>query len=166
MKDKEKQENISLEKNDLLQQLRKTSNWKAPGKDGIHGFWLKKFDILHDKLLVHLNECVGKEDVLIQKDQSKGNVASNYHPIACLHLTWKIFTGMLCEKLYNHIESNGILPEEQKGCKRRSRGIKDQLIIDKSVIRNCKRRKTNLFMLWIDFRKAYDLVPHSWIWNH
>ena len=173
MKDKKKQEDVSLEKNDLLQQLMKTSNRKSPGRDGIHGFWLKKFDILHDKLLSYLNECVGKEDVpswlvesrtvLIQKDQNKGNVASNYRPIACLNLIWKVFTGMLSEKLYIHVEFNGILPEEQKGCRRRSRGTKDQLLIDKAVIPNCKRRKTNLFMSWIDFRKAYDLVPQSWI---
>ena len=31
------------------------------------------------------------------------------------------------------------------------------------VIRNCKRRKTNLAMAWIDYKKAYDMVPHSWI---
>ena len=70
---------------------------------------------------------------------------------------------MLSEKLNTHVESNGILPEEQKGCRRRSRGTKDQLHIDKAVIRKCKRRKTNLFISWIDFRKAYDLVPYSWI---
>ena len=64
MKDLAKKENVSLEKTDLLQQLRKTSNWKAPGKvQKIHGFWIKKFDILHDKMLLHLNECIGKEDV-------------------------------------------------------------------------------------------------------
>ena len=151
MKDKKKQENVSLEKNDLLQQLMKTSNWKSPGRDGIQGFWLKKFEILHDELLSHLNECVGKEDVrswlvasrtvLIQKDQNKGNAAGNYRPIACLNVIWKVFTGILSEKLYTHVESNGILPEEQKGCRRRSRGTKDQLLIDKAVIRNCKRRK-------------------------
>ena len=56
-----------------------------------------------------------------------------------------------------------MLPEEQEGCKRRSRGTKDQLFINKAVIRNCNWRKTNLLMSWIDFRKAYELVPHSWI---
>ena len=36
-------------------------------------------------------------------------------------------------------------------------------MIDKAVIRNCKRRKTNLNIAWIDFRKAYDMVPQAWI---
>ena len=48
----------------------------------------------------------------------------------------------------------------KKGCQRRTRGIKDQLVIDKAVVRNSRRRKGNLF---IYFRKVYDMVPHSWI---
>ena len=55
------------------------------------------------------------------------------------------------------------MPEEQKGCRRRSHDTKDQLLIDKAVIKNWKRRKTNLNMTWIDFRKAYDMIPHSWM---
>ena len=36
-------------------------------------------------------------------------------------------------------------------------------MIEKPVIRNCKRRKTNLNMANVDFRKAYDMVPHAWM---
>jgi len=28
---------------------------------------------------------------------------------------------------------------------------------------NCRRRHTNLNMAWIDYKKAYDMVSHSWI---
>ena len=28
---------------------------------------------------------------------------------------------------------------------------------------DCKSRRTNLAVAWIDFQKAYDSVPHSWI---
>ena len=31
------------------------------------------------------------------------------------------------------------------------------------VLRDCKKRHTNLAMAWIDYKKAYDMVPHSWI---
>ena len=50
-----------------------------------------------------------------------------------------------------------------KRCRKQSRGTKDQLLIDKTIIRNCKRRQTNLGVAWIDFKKAFDMVPHSWI---
>ena len=70
---------------------------------------------------------------------------------------------MIAEEIYNYLERKKILPEEQKGCKRGSRGTKDQLSIDKTVLKDYKKRHTNLFMAWIDYRKAYDLVPHSWV---
>ena len=56
-----------------------------------------------------------------------------------------------------------MLPEEQKSYRRKSRGRKDQLMIDKMILKNCKRRLTNLNLAWIDYKKAYDMVPHSWI---
>ena len=30
-------------------------------------------------------------------------------------------------------------------------------------MRDCRTHKKNLVMGWIDYRKAYDMVPHSWI---
>ena len=36
-------------------------------------------------------------------------------------------------------------------------------MIDKAILKDCKRRKTNLAMVWVDYRKAYDFVPHIWI---
>ena len=100
---------------------------------------------------------------LILKDKSKGNIVSNYRPITCLPLMWKLLTGIIAEEIYQHLQEKHLLPDEQKGCRRNSRGTKDQLMIDKMVLRNCKRRMTNLCIAWIDYKKAYDLVPHSWI---
>ena len=56
-----------------------------------------------------------------------------------------------------------MLADEQKGCMKRSRGTKDQLLVDKAIPKKCRRRMTNLSMAWIDYKKAYDMVPHSWI---
>ena len=72
-------------------------------------------------------------------------------------------TGLISEHLYRFLEEEKILPEEQKGCKRNNRGTKDQLLSDKAVLRDSKRRSTNLAMAWIDCRKSCDMIPHSWI---
>ena len=29
--------------------------------------------------------------------------------------------------------------------------------------RDCKKRHTNVAIAWIDYKKAYDMVHHSWI---
>ena len=76
----------------------------------------------------------------------------NFRPITCLPLMWKLFTGILGNEIYDHLEGKSLLPEEQKGCRRKSRGTKDQLLIDK-IIRNCKRRLTGVGMAWVDYKK-------------
>ena len=101
--------------------------------------------------------------MFIQKDPTKGIQANNYRPIACLPIMWKLLTGIMGEKLHQHLEKNGLLADEQKGCRKGSRGTKDQLIVDKAILKNCRRRLINLSMAWVDYRKAYDMVPHSWI---
>ena len=43
---------------DLLKMaLKKVSNWKTQGHDGIHGFWFKKFTSIHDRLAREINKC-------------------------------------------------------------------------------------------------------------
>ena len=56
-----------------------------------------------------------------------------------------------------------MIPWEQKGCKRKSRGTKDQLLIDKMIMKHATRKQRNLRMTWIDYKKVYNSVPHSWI---
>ena len=101
--------------------------------------------------------------VLCQKDLKRANLAENYRPITCLPLLRKLLTGMIAEETYTYLELEKLLPEEQKGCKRGSRGAKNQLLIDKTVLKDCKKKHTNLSMAWIDYKKAYDFGPHSWI---
>ena len=56
-----------------------------------------------------------------------------------------------------------VMPKEYKGCCSRSQECKDQLLISKAILHECKHRKKNLCLAWIDCQKAFDRVPHSWI---
>ena len=67
---------------------------------------------------------------------------------------------MLAEEISEHLEGKNLFPHEQKGCKKKSRDTKNQLLIDKTILRNFKNRKVNLSMAWIDYPKAYDMIPH------
>jgi hypothetical protein len=169
---KEVQTNQDISLKDLQTQLRKTPNWKAPGIDGLHPFWIKNLTVLHPRLVQLMNESLmtgidpfftSGRTVLIQKDKDKGNVPSNYRPITCLSIIWKTLTGILSSKIYEHLIRNDMIPLAQKGCIRNSRATKDQLILDKEITKDAKKRQRNLSMAWIDFQKAYDMVPHSWI---
>ena len=100
---------------------------------------------------------------MLQKDESKGNVASNYRPITFLPLLWKSLTVVIADQIYAHLDQEKLLPEEQKWCRKCSRGTNDLLYIDRTVIKEVKSRNKNLAMAWIDYKKVYDMVPHSWI---
>ena len=100
---------------------------------------------------------------LVQKHKSKGNVASNYRPITCLPILWKLLTGIISERLYNYLEETNTIPHQQKGRRRKCSGTKDQLLIGKMVMMNSKRRETNVSMAWIDYKKAFDMAPHTWL---
>lgn len=151
---------------------RRMKNWKAPGPDQVHGFWIKKLTSLHPHLVRLYQSSLDEgcpawmttgRTVLLQKDKTKGTVAENYRPITCLPTMWKLLSGILATEIQCHLTTSKLLPLEQKGCANDCRGVKDQLLVDKAVVENCKRRKTNLEMAWVDYKKAYDRVPHSWI---
>lgn len=40
--------------------------------------------------------------------------------------------------------------------------IENHLIIYRMVLNDGKKRLTNLGIAWIDYKEAYDMIPHSW----
>ena len=64
---------------------------------------------------------------LLLKDKSKGNIASKYRPITCLPFMWKFLSSVIADQIYGHSDQEKLLPEEQKGCRKRSRGTNDLL---------------------------------------
>ena len=48
--------NITREK--ILKILERVPNWKAPGPDGIQGFWVKNFTSMHQYLEEYFAECL------------------------------------------------------------------------------------------------------------
>ena len=64
---------------------------------------------------------------------------------------------------YIHLDPEKLLLEEQKACRKGSRGTNHLLYIERAVIKELKSRKKNLAMAWTDYKKPYDMVPHLWI---
>ena len=76
---------------------------------------------------------------------------------------YKILTSILTEYTYSFFINRAIYPDEQKGYKCRSCGCRDQILINKMILKNCHHRNTNRSIAWIDYKKAFDSIPHSWI---
>ena len=165
------QQNVVINEDKVKKQSSKMPKWKAPGHDGVQGFWIKRLDKMHERIATQLNEILEgtkeapswmtyRRTVLCQKDPAKGNFVENSRPITCLPLMWKLLTGIISEDMYYFMGNENVLSEKQKGCRRKSRGTKYQLLIDKTILKGFRKRRTNLAMVWIDYRKAYDFVPH------
>ena len=80
-------------------------------------------------------------------------------------MMWKIFTAQIREEIYYSLTSRGLVPEEQKGCYKGSRGTTELLYIDQHILNESKTRRKNLAMAWIDCQKGHDMVLQSWIIN-
>ena len=154
--------------------LGRMPNWKSPGPDLVRGLWLKNFSSLHGTVRSQLKKCLDSGFVpswwtngrtaLSQKDKSKGNITSNHRPpITCLLLVWKLLSGVIADQVYGHLYQQKFLPEGQEECRKKSRGTNELFYVDRAVIREVKSRKNNLAMAWIEYKKAYGMVPHSWI---
>lgn len=70
------------------------------GRAQDQGYWLKKYSSLHGRLREQLQDCLNgkiiphlmtrERTILIMKDKSKGNTASNDRPISCLPLVYEL----------------------------------------------------------------------------
>ncbi|XP_054744487.1 uncharacterized protein LOC129248901 [Anastrepha obliqua] len=152
---------------------RRLHNWKTPGCDNLHAYWFKKLTCIHDKLAALFTKIItGEEELpnfatlgttyMIPKCDEI-NDPSKFRPITCLPVIYKILTSCITNIFYEHIETHNLIAEEQKGCIRASQGCKEQLIIDQVVLGQSKQKNRNLYAAYIDWMKAFDSVPHSWL---
>ena len=130
----------------------------------------KKFTSIHDRLALEMNKCLQTAHVpewmtngkttLIQKDLNQGIAPNNCRTITCLPMIGEILTAQKRVEIYYSLTSCGLFPYEQKGCCKRFRGTAELLYIDQHILNESRTKRKNLVMAWIDYKKAYDMVPH------
>ena len=76
---------------------------------------------------------------------------------------YKVYTAILAEFIMEHCEENNIITKEQATGKRGSWGCTDQLLINKMLYDEVTSNRRNLVTVWLDHKKAFDSVPHSWL---
>ena len=117
-----KQEQTDIATGSLKKILGRMPNLKSPDPDLVQAFWLKNFSSLHERVRLQLKEYLDGGFVpswvtrgrtsLLQKDKIKDNVASNYRPVTCLPLMWKLLTGVIPDQIYAHLDQEKFLPED------------------------------------------------------
>ena len=99
---------------------------------------------------------------LIPKIRRK-STSSQIPTKTCLPTTYKLLTGIIIGMMYHHLTQQEGLEAEQKGCKRGCYGTIDHLLLNKARLENCKMWRTKLSTAWIDYKKAFNSVPHSYM---
>lgn len=162
-----------ISEQDVTYTVSTLKNWSAPGIDMIQNFWWKVFPATHKYLAIQFNKmldnpkCIPNsfakgKTIMIPKSKDSTK-PENFRPITCLNTCYKIFTSIITQKVSAHIDKYNVLCKEQHGCRRHAKGCKEALIIDSIIASQAKTRNRNISIAWIDYRKAYDSVPHSWL---
>ena len=150
-------------------------NGKAAGIDKIVPELIKALDLSTLEIIVHilnsiLDSGIFPEEwtvgviVILYKDGEKSDL-NNYRGITLLSMLGKILVGVLNNRLSEFVAQADILLENQCGF-RKGYQTSDQIFTLFSLIDyyiNKKRKK--LFLCFVDFRKAFDKVEHTCLWN-
>lgn len=152
--------------------IKKVHRRKAPGSDGVCDWMIvlaNKSDTLRSVLTLLFTALWDTAFVPAQWKFSvfspifkKGDPAlpQNYRPIALLSVLAKLFSRVINDILYDQLERQGKLPDEQGGF-RRFRGSPEMVLATRSVIETRRRRKFATFLSFIDVKRAYDSVSRS-----
>ena len=90
-----------------------------------------------------------------------GRLGGNEQHPAIPQVTWRRNT-QFREQIYYSLISRKIF-DEQKRRRKSTRGTEELLYIDQHILKESKTRRKYLAMAWIDYKKAYDMVPQNWI---
>ena len=147
---------------------------KSPGPDNFHPKLLKlsavslakPFKLLFDKTI---EEGVIPDDFKIAEVRpifKKGDKSNpgNYRPVSLTSVVCKLFESFVKNALYNHLIDNDLLSKEQYGFVSGKNTI-TQLLVTLNDWMFDLDRNMSVDAAYMDFRKAFDSVPHKRLLN-
>ena len=148
---------------------------RSPGPDGICIEMLKYtlneitpflnilFNEIYDKGELPANWC---ENIIcpIHKSGPQTDPA-NFRGISLINSISKVFTGILTTRLQTWAEENSVLDESQVGFRKRYSTIDNLFSLHAIIQKYLCRPRGRFFCIFIDFRRAFDSIPHSKIWD-
>ena len=171
--DKSLDEPIAID--EVISSLKKMKPGKTPGVDEVNIDFFKNLPTPALELLTSLfnnvmeNESTPKtwSEIILILFHKKGdpNNPLNYRGIALCNCISKLFTSILANRLEKWAYENGYLNKFQNGfC--RGRSCTDNIYILQSAIHfSLRLKQREVFALFIDFKRAFDSISHSFLWQ-
>lgn len=143
---------------------------KAPGQDRIsYEFYKFSPSCFLYEVLSLLNRIFLHEDIpssfrssIIIPLYKKGDVnnVTNYRGLSLLDTLYKVFTGIILNRINSWIECNDILNEYQAGF-RKGYSTVDNIFNLTSIVSLNFAKKQKTFAFFVDFSCAFDLIPRN-----
>ncbi|XP_044760879.1 uncharacterized protein LOC123318334 [Coccinella septempunctata] len=164
---------IQISEMDIKEALKGSNNWSSPGPDKIQNYWWKHLTSIHKALSMALQKSIADPTTIpdfctlgvthLQPKDGDFRNPKNYRPITCLSTVYKVLTAVLTRYISQHLRNNNLMAREQNGGRIRTKGCKELLVIDQIVTKQARRKLRHISVAWVDYRKAFDSVPHTWL---
>ena len=143
---------------------------KSPGPDGIHSRVLKEthaeiakpLQLIFTKLLNEgKNPSSWKEAIVVPIfKKGKRSDPANYRPVSLTSVVCKTMEKIVRKHIIHHLEQNKVMSEEQHGF-RAGRSCTTQLLEVCEEWTDVIDVGHNVDCIYLDYRKAFDSVPHK-----
>ena len=160
---------------ETVKAIKLLSSGKAPGSDAILAEIYKAGGTPVAKKMTELFHIMWRKEAIPQefKDASiinlfkrKGNpqLCDNHLGISLLSIAGKVLARILLNRLNEHLEQSGLLPESQCGF-RWDRGTIDMIFTARQLQEKCQEQNIDLYMTFVDLTKAFDTVSREGLWK-
>ncbi len=61
----QQQEGFEINMDKVKRQVKKVPNWKAPGPAHVHGYWVKNFRSLQERMALQLQDCLVHDSFML-----------------------------------------------------------------------------------------------------
>ena len=160
---------------ETVKAIKLLSSGKAPGSDAIPAEIYKAGGPPVAEKLTELFHIIWRKEAIPQefKDATiihlfkrKGNpqVCDNHRGISLLSIAGKILARVLLNRMNEHLERSGLLPESQCGF-RKNRGTIDMIFTARQLQEKCHEQNVGLYMTFVGLTKAFDTVSREGLWK-
>ena len=156
---------------EILLSISKLSNNKSTGFDGIPAeFYKNSIDDIAPVLLLLFNKILhtgifpkswGKSIITPIHKSGPKNIPSNYRGISITNTMYKIFAGVINKRLYEWAEEYEKIDESQAGFRRGYSAIDNIFCLQAMIQKYLSKKGGRFYCLYVDFRKAFDKINHS-----
>jgi len=161
---------IAITESDVIKSISEFKEHKSPGLDGITSTYaIKTKDILAKQLCLLYNSSLAKNQIPddwkkanispIFKKGAKSNV-ENYRPVSLTCFHGKVLEKIIKKNIEAFLCANSSINNTQHGFMK-GRSCLTNLLICKNSIVNIIDEGSSVDIIYLDFQKAFDKVPHS-----